>query len=122
MATFCKNNYFDNQDGDGGFVLQSYGKRHEKALGKARKSGAEGESLKLLKESGAIFSLHLITLAVSHHLTLTLAKLPQHLKVRSAWPLGSSKNTVIAEFLFHKSVITVLTAKVQKVSETNKAL
>ena len=41
-------------------------KRHEKALGKARnqrslaegksKSGAEGESLKLLKESGAIFS------------------------------------------------------------------
>jgi hypothetical protein len=32
-------------------------KRHEKALGKARKSGAEGESLKLLKESGAIFSL-----------------------------------------------------------------
>ncbi len=36
---------------------QSYGKRHEKALGKAWKSGAEGESLKLLKESGAIFSL-----------------------------------------------------------------
>ena len=34
---------------------QRYGKRHEKALGKARKSGAEGESLKLLKESGAIF-------------------------------------------------------------------
>jgi len=29
----------------------------QKALGKARKSGAEGESLKLLKESGAIFSL-----------------------------------------------------------------
>jgi hypothetical protein len=36
---------------------KSYGKRHKKALGKARKSGAEGESLKLLKESGAIFSL-----------------------------------------------------------------
>ena len=33
-----------------------YGKRHEKALGKARKSGAEGESLKLLKESGAIIA------------------------------------------------------------------
>ena len=39
-------------------------------------------------------ALHLITLAVRHHLTLTLAKLTQHLKV----------NTVIAEFLFHKSV------------------
>ena len=38
-----------------GKVWQSYGKRHKKALGKARKSGAEGESLKLLKESGAIF-------------------------------------------------------------------
>ena len=43
-------------------------KRHEKALGKAwnqrslakgkSKSGAEGESLKLLKESGAIFLVH----------------------------------------------------------------
>ena len=50
-------------------------KTAQKALGKARKSGAEGESLKLLKESGAIFSLHLITLAVRHHLTLTLATL-----------------------------------------------
>ena len=39
------------------FVWQRYEKRHEKALGKAWKSGAEGESLKLLKESGAIFSL-----------------------------------------------------------------
>ena len=36
---------------------QSYGKRHKKALGKARKSGAEDESLKLLKEICAIFSL-----------------------------------------------------------------
>jgi len=36
------------------FVWQRYEKRHEKALGKAWKSGAEGESLKLLKESGAI--------------------------------------------------------------------
>jgi hypothetical protein len=44
-------------------VWQRYVKRHKKALGKARnqrslaegksKSGAEGESLKLLKESGA---------------------------------------------------------------------
>ena len=34
----------------------------------------------------------------SHRLTLTLAKLTQHLKVRSAMPLGSSKNTIIAEF------------------------
>ena len=32
-------------------------KQHKKVLGKAWKSGAEGESLKLLKESGAIFSL-----------------------------------------------------------------
>ena len=32
---------------------------HEKALGKARKSGAEGESLKLLKESGAIVLVHI---------------------------------------------------------------
>ena len=39
------------------FVWQRYGKRHKKALGRAWKSGAEGESLKLLKESGAIFSL-----------------------------------------------------------------
>ena len=29
-------------------------KRHKKALGNARKSGVEGESLKLLKESGSI--------------------------------------------------------------------
>ena len=28
----------------------------QKALGEARKSGAEGESLKLLKESGAIIA------------------------------------------------------------------
>ena len=31
-------------------------KTAQKKLGKAQKSGAEGESLKLLKESGAIFS------------------------------------------------------------------
>jgi hypothetical protein len=34
---------------------QSYGRRHKKALGRARKSGGEGESLILLKESGAFF-------------------------------------------------------------------
>ena len=50
MATFCKNNYFDNQDGGGGFVLQSYRKRHKKALGKDLKSDAEGESLKIVSE------------------------------------------------------------------------
>ena len=33
-------------------------KTAQKKLGKARKSGAEGESLKLLKESGAIFLVH----------------------------------------------------------------
>ena len=32
------------------FRLRSYKKLHKKALGKARKSGAEGESLKLLSE------------------------------------------------------------------------
>jgi len=32
------------------FRLRSYKKRHKKNLGKARKSGAEGESLKLLSE------------------------------------------------------------------------
>ena len=36
MAIFCENNYF---------VCQSYGKRHNKALGKARKSVAEGVGL-----------------------------------------------------------------------------
>jgi len=40
----------------------------QKALGKAWKSGAEGESLKLLKESGAIFSLR----------TLFHLRLPRH--------------------------------------------
>ena len=49
------------------FCLVKLRKTAQKALGKARnhrslaegesKSGAEGESLKLLKESGAIFSL-----------------------------------------------------------------
>ena len=43
----------------------------------------------------------LFALAVLHHLALALAKLAQHLNVRSAWPLGSSKNTVFPEFLFH---------------------
>ena len=38
------------------YSLVLFGKGTKKALGKARKSGAEGESLKLLKESGAIFS------------------------------------------------------------------
>ena len=57
---------------------QRYGKGHKKALGKARnqrslaegksKSGAEGESLKLLKESGAIFLVHI-------HFVFVFAKL-----------------------------------------------
>ena len=46
-------------------------------------------------------ALHLITLAVRHRLTLTLAKLTQHLKV----------NTVIAEFLFHKSVVSLISGQ-----------
>ena len=36
MAIFCENNYF---------VCQSYGKRHNKALGKAQKAVAEGMGL-----------------------------------------------------------------------------
>ena len=47
---------------------------------------------------GGALALQLVALAVSHLLALALAKLAQHLKVRSAMPLGSSKNTVIAEF------------------------
>ena len=39
------------------FAQGNFGKQHKKALGKALRSGAEGESLKLLKESGAIFFL-----------------------------------------------------------------
>ena len=39
------------------FYLAKLQKRNKKALGKAQKSGAEGESLKLLKENGAIISL-----------------------------------------------------------------
>ena len=39
------------------FCLAKIRKTAQKALDKARKSGAEGESLKLLKESSAIFSL-----------------------------------------------------------------
>ena len=37
------------------YVCQSYWKRYKKALGKARKSGAEGVGLKLLKESALFF-------------------------------------------------------------------
>ena len=43
-------------------------------------------------------ALQLVTLAVRHRLTLTLAKIPQHLKV----------NTVIAEFLFHIVITNLL--------------
>ena len=32
------------------FVWQRYGKRHDKALGKARKMAAEGKSLKVVSE------------------------------------------------------------------------
>jgi len=41
------------------FCLAKLQKTAQKTLGKAQKSGAEGESLNLLKESGAIFSLHI---------------------------------------------------------------
>ena len=46
-----------------------------------------------------------VALAVSYLLALALAKLAQHLNVRSAWPLGSSKNTIFPEFLFHRRLI-----------------
>ena len=51
---------------------------------------------------GVALALQLFALAVLHHLALALAKLAQHLDVRSAWPLGSSKNTIFPEFLFHR--------------------
>ena len=51
---------------------------------------------------GVALALQLVALAVSHLLALALAKLAQRLNVRSAWPLGSSKNTVFPEFLFHR--------------------
>jgi len=52
---------------------------------------------------GVALALQLFALAVLHHLALALAKLAQHLNVRSAWPLGLSKNTFFPEFLFHTS-------------------
>jgi len=52
---------------------------------------------KLLAAGGG----ELLALAVSHLLALALAKLAQRLNARSAWPLGSSKNAVFPEFLFH---------------------
>ena len=50
--------------------------------------------LNYLKKVALFFCFERDILAVRHRLTLALAKLTQHLKV----------NTVIAEFLFHKSV------------------
>ena len=48
------------------FAQGNFGKWHKKAIGKAWKSGAEGESLKLLKESGAItFLLYHKLLAIA---------------------------------------------------------
>jgi len=80
-------------------------KRHKKALGQARKSGAEGESLKLLKESALFFRFERDILAVFHKFTFhprnarlcrfACKELAQHLKV----------NAVIAEFLFHKYLL-----------------
>jgi len=51
--------------------------------------------LNYLKKVALFFRFKRDILSVSHRLTLTLAKLTQHLKV----------NTVITEFLFHKSVV-----------------
>ena len=42
------------------FVWQRYGKRHEKALGKARKVAAEGESLKVVSEFYKSFEMRAI--------------------------------------------------------------
>ena len=59
-----------------------------------RKPAAESDIL-----SDHADGLGLVALAIGDH--LALAKLAQRLNVRSAWPLGSSKNTVFSEFLFH---------------------
>ncbi len=67
--------------------------------------------LNYLKKVALFFRFERDIHVVRHRLTLTLAEFPQHLKVRSAWPLGSSKNTVIAEFLFHKSVILIIVSR-----------
>jgi hypothetical protein len=50
MAFFCEKHLL---------CLPKLLKTVKKALGKARKSGAEGVGLKLLKESGAIFLVHI---------------------------------------------------------------
>ena len=44
--------------------MQNYRKRHEKALSKAQKSDAEGESLKLVKEFYSILPLKVISLGI----------------------------------------------------------
>ena len=46
------------------FVLQSYGKRHKKALGKAQKSVAEGESLKLVSYFYSILPLKVMSFRI----------------------------------------------------------
>ena len=67
---------------------------------------------------GVALALQLFALAVLHHLALALAKLAQRLNIRSAWPLGLSKNAIFPEFLFHRQSVVTFGAKVRKVSET----
>ncbi len=58
-------------------VLQRYGKRHEKALGKARKSGAEGINMKLVSEFYSIIPLKVM----SKYAYLRKKKLPKYLEL-----------------------------------------
>ena len=72
---------------------QRYGKRHKKPSAKPGNRVPRVKVLNYLKKVALFFRFERDILAVKDRLTLTLAKLTQHLKV----------NTVIAEFLFHKS-------------------
>ena len=56
-----------------------------------RKPAAESDIL-----SDHADGLGLVALAIGDH--LALAKLAQRLNVRSAWPLGSSKNAIFPNF------------------------
>ena len=82
------------------FRLRSYKKRHEKALGKARKSGAEGESLKLLSESGAIIA-EFDVVEIRHDLVARL-----RCSINGTQESSSKLDFALAalSFLFHKSV------------------
>ena len=82
------------------FRLRSYKKLHKKALGKARKSDAEGESLKLLSESGAIIA-EFDVVEIRHDLVARL-----RCSINGTQESSSKLDFALAalSFLFHKSV------------------